>query len=835
MTEPLLKLEKALQVEARRRYPNLQGSRALFADFVCEQLAVLRLIMLPNPSLRSELGRLSEGFEGYGALTPPERAVLVEALQRLLPFLDPQRVETGNMGVMTPADLERTSRLRERERPYPAPAEPRPRPRPAEGAGLDQAVQFVKGVGPALGERLAKLGIHTVHELLRHFPRQHLDYQQRTRIRELQAGVSVTLWGTVRRVEAFSPPSRPNMSILSVTLADGSGSVTARWFLGKSNRFQLEQYKRRYPLGSQVLMSGEAKYDSYQGRLFFDRPEIEVLGSGGEEDADSLHVGRIVPVYPLTEGLNAKALRNAMHAALETFGPLVVDPLPAAMVRELELTDRREAYRGIHFPDTMEQKDQARHRLVFEELFWLQLGLGYRRAQAQQQLQSIALPAKGELTQRLLEQLPFTLTGAQARVFDEIRSDLGSTQPMNRLVQGDVGSGKTVVALLSLLVAVENGYQGALMAPTEILAEQHFRKFSEWLKPLGLPCALLLGKQGKRERGQYLKAIATGYTPLVVGTHALIQEGVEFQKLGLVVIDEQHRFGVKQRAQLRAKGEHPQVLTMTATPIPRTLALTIHGDLDVSVIDELPPGRKPVQTSWVTGRGRKQAWELIRSELNAGRQAYVVFPLIEVSEELENVRAATEEAEELSQRVFPEFRLGLLHGQMASDEKEAVIEAFRRHDLDILVATTVIEVGVDVPNASVMVIENAERFGLSQLHQLRGRVGRGADQSNCVLVTQGSSDATRQRMDVMVATSDGFVIAEQDLKLRGPGEFLGTRQSGIPAMSLANLVEDTALLEQARRAAFDLLRADPDLARHAALKAELFHTFREHLDFLGVG
>ncbi|HEY9855926.1 MAG TPA: ATP-dependent DNA helicase RecG [Stenomitos sp.] len=846
------KLHQALTVEARHRYPNIQGQTARFADFVCEQLAILRLTLAPNPSIRAKLSQLSDGFAEYEALTPPERATLVDGMLSMLPYLSGPRAEMGMtapMGVLSPADSARmaeqarTAQLaRETPAPYAkqptAPKQstaPKPKVPKVDGKGLDQAVQFVKGVGPRMAETLAKLGILTVRDLLHHFPRKHLYYDNRTLIRDLKAGDEVSIWGAIRKVEAFNPPRKPNMCIMSVTVSDGTGSVTARWFQGKANRFQMDQFKKRYPVGWRVLMSGVVRFDEFQGRKFFDRPEAEVLGESGEEESDSLHLGRIVPVYPLTEGLHLKGLRNAIHAALEAFGALITDPLPQAFLKRNQLMGRREAIQAYHFPTSREDEKRAKQRLVFDEFFWLQLGLAYRRAQMRKNSESIAIPAKGELTEKLLDVLPFKLTGAQARVFDEIRRDLAASEPMNRLVQGDVGSGKTVVALLSLLVAVENGYQGALMAPTEILAEQHYKKFVEWLTPLGIPCALLLGKQGKRERNQYLKAIAAGYTPIAVGTHALIQEGVEFQNLGLVVIDEQHRFGVKQRAELRSKGRHPEVLTMTATPIPRTLALSMHGDLDVSVIDELPPGRKPIQTSWVTGKGRKGAWELVRRELGIGRQAYIVFPLIDKSEELENVRAATEEAEILQHKVFPEYRVGLLHGQMPADEKEAMIEAFRKHELDILVATTVIEVGVDVPNASVMVIENAERFGLSQLHQLRGRVGRGADQSYCILVTSSTSETTKQRMEVMVATNDGFVIAEQDLKLRGPGEFLGTRQSGLPDFVLADLTEDTHALEEARKAAFELMTADPDLAQHPQVKAELYRHFQSNLGFLGIG
>ncbi len=825
------KLHQALAAEARRSYPNVQGQRARFSEFAFEQLSLISDDLSHAPDLQNRIADFRHKLKNYDALNPIERSLVVDAL-------------IGALSLFTKASYAPATHRGDGSNPAPqAPGAARSAskasiPSDKSGSGLDQAVQYVKGVGPKLGELLGKIGILTIWDLLYYFPRTHLDYKSRTHIRDLEEGQRVTLWGSIQRVEAFHPPTKPNMCIMTVHVADDTGRVTARWFHAKSTRAQIENFKKRFPVGAQILVSGEARLDSYSGKISFDRPDVEILGGTGEELGESIHVGRIVPVYPLTEGLHLKALRKAMHAAVDAFGKQVPDPLPVAILSRHGLIDRRTAMRHIHFPETMEALKAARSRLVFDELFTLQLGLAYRRAQVAKQEDAIQLPSHGTLVTKLLDALPFELTGAQKRVFAEIRRDLAASNAMNRLVQGDVGSGKTVVALMSLLIAVENGYQGALMAPTEILAEQHFRKFQEWLAPMGIPSALLLGRQGKRERGQYLQALKSGYTPIVVGTHALIQEGVEFQRLGLVVIDEQHRFGVRQRALLRAKGLHPEVLTMTATPIPRTLALTIHGDLDVSVIDELPPGRKPIQTSWVQGKGRKDAYERVRDELAKGRQAYVVFPLIEEGEEEEGkkmLRAATEEAERLQTKVFPDRKVGLLHGKMPSIEKDGVITAFREREIDILVATTVVEVGVDVPNASVMVIENAERFGLSQLHQLRGRVGRGADQSYCVLVTDSRSPQSRARMEIMVATNDGFVIAEQDLKLRGPGEFLGTRQSGLPDLVLADLVEDTETLEKARKAAFELITADPELARHPGLKADMLRHFRSNLGFLGIG
>ncbi|MEB3187321.1 MAG: ATP-dependent DNA helicase RecG [bacterium] len=810
------RLRQACSVEARHACPNLQGQHARFADFARAEVARLldQRFLAPAPvaALRAPLDR-------YETLPPADRARLV---QDLLMALDPPRAPEP----ARPAPVGST-------RPATAPAAPASKPAAKGPQGLDMGVQFVKGVGPRTGEMLAKLGILTVHDLLFHLPRTHLDYQARTRLRDVKPGDRVTIWGTVRRVETFVPPSRPNLTICSVLVHDGTAAAKATWFQGKMNKLRTDQFKQRFPVGAQVLLSGEARADGPRGGISFDRPDVEILGHDGEGQGESVHVGRIVPVYALTEGLPQRTLRQAVHTCLQTFGPLVEDFLPPVTLAALDLPTRPEALQGIHFPESMPERDRARDRLAFDELFLLQLGLAYRRAQQRDQA-ALAMSGTGALTQALREVLPFRLTGAQERVFTEIVQDLARPEPMNRLVQGDVGSGKTVVALLTLLVAVENGFQGALMAPTEILAEQHFRKFQEWLAPMGIPVASLLGKHGKRERAPVLAGVADGTIPLLVGTHALIQDSVSFHNLGLVVIDEQHRFGVKQRAQLRAKGLHPEVLTMTATPIPRTLALTLHGDLDVSVIDELPPGRKPIVTSWIGQRQRKDAWNLVRTELEKGHQAYVVFPLIESSEELERVRSATEEAETLAREVFFDWRVGLLHGQMDPVEKESIVQAFRRHELDILVSTTVIEVGVDVPNATVMVIENAERFGLSQLHQLRGRVGRGGDQAYCVLVTATQTEATRQRMEVMTATQDGFVIAEQDLRLRGPGEFLGTRQSGLPDFVLADITRDTALLEKARKLAWKVIEQDEGLQRHPALRAALFRHFRTNLGFLGV-
>ncbi len=690
-------------------------------------------------------------------------------------------------------------------------------------------VQFVKGVGPKLAAILAQINIATVEDLLRHYPRRHLDYQNRLKIKELQPGQEVTIIGTIRSVSAFQARSG-NMSIMTITMSDGTGSVNlVRFIGGKSNKYLLDRYKEQYPKGYEVMASGIVEYDRFGKKFALKNAEVELLGFGLEAGAEeheseanafkSVHAGRIVPVYPLTEGLSLRHFRSVIYNALQNYGQQLSDPLPESVKQKLGLLDLKSGIAGIHFPETLEEMEAARRRLVFDELFAVQLTLAMRRHKFDQTESALSLPlAPGGLVDRLQKSLPFKLTGAQERVFREITRDLASAKPMHRLVQGDVGSGKTIVALMAALVAVDNGYQVVVMAPTEILAEQHGRQFQRLVTPLGLSSTLVLGKHGKKDRKEIRQQILSGQIHIVVGTHALLEEDVEFKNLGLIVIDEQHRFGVKQRARLKAKSLSPELLTMTATPIPRTLALTMHGDLDVSEIDELPPGRKPVTTKLLAGGQKKELWEFISQQVSKGRQIYIVFPLIEESETLA-AKAATQEYERLKEKVFPDLRIGLMHGKLKPQEKDQVMEEFRANNFDILVCTTVIEVGVDVPNASVMVIENADRFGLAQLHQLRGRVGRGSEQSYCFLVTENRSPTTRQRLEIMTQTNDGFVIAEKDLEIRGPGEFLGYKQSGLPDLVLTDLVKDVKILEEARQTAIEIVKSDPQLDSYPLLKA----------------
>jgi ATP-dependent DNA helicase RecG len=575
-----------------------------------------------------------------------------------------------------------------------------------------------------------------------------------------------------------------------------------------------------------VAISGLVK-DGPHGASFSD-PLIEVL-DGPTSAVRSDRIGRLTAVYGLTEGLSADKMRQAIAAVLPAVASWP-DPLPATLRAEVGLMARAEALRQIHRPDGQEQLQLARTRLVFDEFLLLQLALGMRRERLKRQAAPALLtPAQGDLVQRFLALLPFQLTGAQRRVLAEIHADLARPQPMARLLQGDVGSGKTVVAMAALLTAIEAGWQGALMAPTEVLAAQHYAKIAVWLPQLAVSCALLTGATPQRRRRELLRDLANGQLQLLVGTHALLEDPVQFERLGLVVVDEQHRFGVRQRNRLLAKGIQPHLLTMTATPIPRTLALSVYGDLDVSQIDELPPGRTPIRTRLLKGTQRDEAWQLIRDQLALGQRAYVVLPLVEDSETLD-LRSAVEVHRHLADQVFPDIPVGLLHGRLSSEEKQRAIHAFARGECRVLVSTTVVEVGVDVPEASVMVVEHAERFGLAQLHQLRGRVGRGAAASHCLLINDSQQALARQRLEVLVSSTDGFEIAEMDLRLRGPGQVLGTRQSGLPDLALASLSDDGAVLEQSRWVARRLLEQDPRLEHHDLLRQALAEQRQRQLE-----
>jgi ATP-dependent DNA helicase RecG len=608
-------------------------------------------------------------------------------------------------------------------------------------------------------------------------------------------------------------------------LRDRSGYLTLVWF----NQPYLDKVLAR---GQTLVLHGKVTRFG-GGPLRMQHPDFEIVNDGDDE---RLHTGRLVPIYPLTEGLTQRSLRSLLWRVVEAYASKVPEPLPEPILKRRKFLRLADALSAIHFPENEIAARAARRRLVFDDFFLLQLGLAIRRHRETRQLGLVINPP-GELVARFRRSLPYSLTPAQERVREEIRRDMARPYPMNRLLQGDVGSGKTVVAALAILTAVEAGYQAALMAPTEILAEQHLLTLTALLEHSGVRLALLTSGIKGKEREALLAGTRAGLIDCVVGTHALIQEGVEFRRLGLAVADEQHRFGVVQRASLRAKGDNPDVLVMTATPIPRTLALTLYGDLDVSVIDQMPPGRQPVVTVSRTEARRAQIYAFLKGEIEAGRQGYVVCPLVEESE-VSDLKAATLMAEQLGSEVFPEYRVGLLHGRMGFAEKEAVMRAFKAGEIKILVSTTVIEVGIDVPNASVLLVEHAERFGLSQLHQLRGRIGRGPWKSYCILLASGNSSAeARRRLDAMTQTQDGFRIAEADLRLRGPGDFFGTRQSGLPEFRVADLLKDGAVLEEARREALAVVEGDPGLAKpeHRQLREALLARWRGKLDLASVG
>ena len=689
-------------------------------------------------------------------------------------------------------------------------------------------VVYVKGVGPKVANLLNKLGIFTAKDLMFYFPKRHIDYSSRTLIRNLKEGQDCTVIGEIKSISAYN--TAKGLGIVSLSVTDGTGLVKLNFFYAKASKYLLERYKSQFIRGSNIIISGKAKIDKFSGIFTIDRPEYQVL-SGDFEEKSSLNIGRIVPVYQLVEGLNIKFLRRAIFNALEKYLGAIPEVIPDAIKERNNLLDRKTALKQIHFPENEELLERARFTIVFEEFFLLQLKLATIREENAKNIKTIPLKIKKNgLVKKFLDSLPFELTGAQDKALKEILKDIASDMPMQRLLQGDVGSGKTVVACAMLLSAVENGYQGVLMAPTEILAQQHFNNFVKWLAPLGLSAGLFIGSNRTKLRKQLETDLKNGQINIAIGTHALIQENVQFNNLGAIVIDEQHRFGVKQRSKLLSKGKNPQMLTMTATPIPRTLALTTHGDLDFSIIDEMPKNRKPVKTALIKPGQRKQLYKLIKDEVKNGHQAYVVYPLIDESETL-SAKAATIEAQRLSEEVFPDLKIGLLHGKLTPAEKDEVMDDFKRGKYNILVSTTVVEVGVDVPNATVMAIENAERFGLSQLHQLRGRVGRSELQSYCVLVPQKANQVSLERLKVMEETNNGFIISEKDLQLRGPGEFLGTRQSGMLNFALADLVKDTKILELARKEAFALVESGA-YENQSPLKAEMEEKFKTDLNLL---
>jgi len=700
----------------------------------------------------------------------------------------------------------------------------RPKPVPVAAGSLDNPVAGIKGVGQAIATRLTKLGVVNIRDLLYFFPRRFMDFSRRSTVSALETGKEQTVFVDVWEARQVM---LGRMRSTEAVLGDGTGNVRAVWF---NQPWLAKQLK----VNTKVALSG--RVGEFNHVKVFENPEWEVV-----DDGELLHTGRMVPVYPLTGGLYPKQVRALVRTALDGYLGGLPEFLPAPLRLRCGLMDLQEAVMQAHYPLDYASQDKARRRLAFDELFLLQLGVLNRKRDWQEEQPGRAFQIGQKDINGFIEALPFKLTSAQVRVIDEICHDLGRDLPMSRLLQGDVGSGKTVVATVALLAAVANGCQGALMAPTGILAEQHFSTLHRLLSAISDECsrdsniytfkgimqrdikvALLTGSLAAGEKSRTHALIKSGEVDIVVGTHALVQRGVNFAALGLVVIDEQHRFGVLQRSALKQKGYNPHLLIMTATPIPRTLALTLFGDLDISTIDEMPVGRQLIKTRWLKPEDRQRAYNFIRKQAKEGRQSFIICPLIEESENME-VKAAVAEHKRLSTETFPDLKLGLLHGRMKGADKEAVMHAFKDGDLDILVSTSVVEVGIDVPNATVMMVEAADRFGLSQLHQFRGRVGRGESQSYCMLMSDNPSEYGQERLKAIEELTDGFALAEKDLELRGPGEFFGTRQSGLPDLKMARL-SDTKLLEMARREAVILFEKDPGLiATENGLLAREYH------------
>ncbi|MGD8237286.1 MAG: ATP-dependent DNA helicase RecG [Armatimonadota bacterium] len=788
----LVVLDGPLSLEQRQGYADtaVVGGLAAFVARQCSQVSEAQ----GDSGIRAACSDLTSLFADYGGLGPDERERRVAQAREIL----------GGLGAATVP------------RQGAAPSTRRGRRRPSRS--IDDPVTALWGVSEARARQLENLGIHTVLDLLQHYPLRHEDRRETDRIAELGEGQVATIKATVEA--AGETHRRGRFRVTTVPVHDGLGMAELKWY---GQDFRATQFDP----GTEVFASGTVRY--YRGTPQLDNPEIESAAS-----RHVLSAGRIVPIYGLTKGLYMPQMRRLAHTAVRDYARLVPDIVPEDIRERRGLCGARLAIESIHFPDDEEALEQARHRITYEELFILQVQLARLRREAKAPEHGVTLRVDDGWLGELQGVLPFALTRAQQRVIGEIGEDLASREPGNRLLHGDVGSGKTAVAAWALLAAARNGYQAAYMVPTEVLAEQQHRVVGELLGPLDVEVALLIGGMGRGKK-QVQQRIADGKVPVVVGTHALIQEAVEYERLGLAIIDEQHRFGVVQRAALREKGYNPNVLVMTATPIPRTLALTVYGDFDISVLDELPPGRQPPVTRVLGMQDGSEAYEFVRQEVVRGRQAFIVCPLVEESERLE-VRAAKEVAQRLEREVLPDLRIGLVHGRMSTDEKDDVMRAFGRGQLDVLCATTVIEVGVNIPNASVMLVENAERFGLAQLHQLRGRVCRGEHVSHCLLLVGTRSRGAWQRVEVLGKTNDGFEIAEEDLKVRGPGEFYGTRQHGLPDLKMASVLADTPTLVEAREDALALIEADPGLRKpgHRMLGERIKHRVEERLRLVSV-
>ncbi|MCP4360086.1 MAG: ATP-dependent DNA helicase RecG [Chloroflexi bacterium] len=820
MSRSFKRLQQVLDLEAKQGYKNkaVVGGIGQFATFWVGQAREEAV----DEQDKALVEQVAEVLSGYGRLPGPEaRAKAMQDLNTQL------RHRADRVGEPTPPPTKKAAKPKpavakpkpQKQKQKPPPPKPQPKIVDPDPEGLSQSVTALKGVGPKIGERLAKLGVTTIWDLLYIFPRRYDDYTLMKPINRLEYGEQVTIIGTVW--EARSRRTRNNQVIVQAIISDGTGKVQATWF---NQPWLTNQLKA----GLQIVISG--KVDQFLGRPIFNSPDWEPL------ELEPLKTRRIVPVYPLTKGLTSNKMREIMQTAVKEWSPRLPDPLPQPVRKRLKLNRLPVASQKTHFPDNQQQLHKARRRLAFDELFLLQLGMQGSRHEWQSQTGLKVSPDPAVMV-RFRNALPFELTAAQQRVIDEIMADMATGIPMNRLLQGDVGAGKTLVAAAAMLSAASTGQQAALMAPTEILAEQHYQSLSKLLTQFGVTVSLLTGSTPTTAREQIYAGLADGSIHIAIGTHALIQGTVNFGSLALAVVDEQHRFGVDQRQALRDKGTangevfNPHLLTMSATPIPRTLALSLYGDLDLSIIDEMPPGRQEIKTRWLPGRERERAYSFIRSQVKQGRQAYIIYPLVEESDKVD-AKAAVEDHRRLQEEVFPDLQVGLIHGRLKSNEKESVMRHFYEGEVQILTSTSVIEVGVDVPNATVMLIEGANRFGLAQLHQFRGRVGRGKHQSYCMLIADSESQESEERLSALEETNDGFILAEKDLELRGPGEFFGRRQSGLPELQMASLL-DMDMLELARKEAIAIFEKDPtlELPEHKLLRDRVSHFWQAAGDF----
>ncbi len=798
-------LRKILELECKKGYVDSAVIGGL--DRFLRNWAGQAIESIANPQFLSRFHKLHLVNPQYASLTKQQRK---EWVNGVLNFL---------------AEMERMEEKKGEAKPSPRVK----RQITTAHQSIDSPITVIRGISSSLATKFNRLGVKTVRDLLYFFPHRHLDYSQRKSISRLTEGEEQTIIANVWQAQETMLGGRRSTEAI---VGDETGNVRVVWF---NNPY----LAKKLPTNTRMVISG--KVGLFNGRHVFESPEWELA-----EDKELVHTGRLVPIYPLTQGLRSRQVRRLMKGVVDQWAWQVEDFLPPELKERCNLLELPQAISQAHYPEDEAGKDKARLRLAFDELFLLQLGVLSKKRDWQESQPGSPFRAETSLLETFLKSLPFELTAAQQKVLKELLADLEKPRPMSRLLQGEVGSGKTIVATAALLVAAANGYQGAFMAPTEILAEQHFTNISQLLSRVGhqegggdylnsysgllphpLTVALLIGDISQVKKQELQQHISAGDIDIVIGTHALIQKGVEFHKLGLAVVDEQHRFGVTQRSALRQKGFSPHMLVMTATPIPRTLALTLYGDLDLSVIDQLPPGRQVIKTKWLKPVQRDSAYAFLRRQVASGRQAFIICPFVEESEVIQ-AKAAVAEYERLSREVFPDLRLGLLHGRMPAAEKDKIMRRFRSGELDILVSTPVVEVGIDIPNATVMLIESADRFGLSQLHQFRGRVGRGQEQSYCMLMAQNPSEVGRQRLDIIEKIQDGFELAEEDLRLRGPGEFFGTRQSGLPDLRMAKL-SDVGLLELARSEAIRLFEKDATLEKpeHHLLTKELARVWPE--------